>query len=167
VFLGLSVIPCKTDMSEPEHFSTHWEILISHIFVKKPQPVNNWQHCACLLYFTVPDSVFIFSHVFFLLGEIWGGDLRSLVLPEFGHCCWALCKVQAAGGAVDYSGPELAVFSARWCSCHQPQVRDVMQSRFMSTSTFTHTRNMHRVTIKLCSVVQEHSHTPVGEIHIG
>lgn len=66
-----------------------------------------------------------FSGFCVLPGEIWGGDLRGLLLPKFGHCCWTLCQVQTAGGAVDNSGQELAVFPAGGCSCHQPQVINV------------------------------------------
>ena len=95
------------------------------------QRANNWvpmsNHllagfCSSAVSFSFIYHIFLFL---FLVDKIWGGDLRGLLLPEFGHCCRTLCQVQTAGGAVDHTGQELAVFPAGRCSCHQSQVRHV------------------------------------------
>lgn len=78
--------------------------------------------CSSPVYFSFIYHIFLFL---FLVGKIWGGDLRGLLLPEFGHSCRTLRQVQTAGGAVDHTGQELAVFPAGRCSCHQSQVRHV------------------------------------------
>lgn len=107
----------------------HCEISIHHIPVKirpteKKSVISAFMSTNLLAAVYKWLCVLLPSRVFFHLGEIWGCDFRGLLLSEFGHCCWTLCTEQAARRAADYSGEELAVFAARWCSRHQPQVRN-------------------------------------------
>lgn len=58
-----------------------------------------------------------------VVGAIWSGDIWVIVLQQFGNCGGALCQVQTAQCALDFTRQKLAFFKTQWSQSCESQVR--------------------------------------------